>query len=302
MTPYTDHVIITVSPDMLPAAMREMRSIAPDAAHTEDFSDGIYVIRVRQNAVAFLEALARRDPAYIKHAMPVCMFVALSGARGPDLDAIVQGSLACVDLKAGEPFSVQCRFIDVDNVFTTKDVEIAIGERFEAMGAIPTFSDTEVSASDTLRVISVFVRATDCFIGFSTVAQNLNEHCDEYRVLSRKPRLICRAEHKLAEALRKFRVVAQGQYAIDLGASPGGWTYVLALQAEGYGSVVKAALASGVCASICLWEFGDKDSWLEDPNFSYASPDADCTPWDDDLKPKPAHQAIRDAFAARAGA
>ncbi len=63
-----------------------------------------------------------------------------------------------------------------------------------------------------------------------------------------------------------------------------------------YGDVLKAALQSGVCESLCLWEFGDKYSWLEDPYFSFASPDADATPWDDDLKPKPAYDALQQAL------
>ncbi len=67
-------------------------------------------------------------------------------------------------------------------------------------------------------------------------------------------------------------------------------------QAQVYGTVMEAALQSDVCASLCLWEFGDKYSWLEDPYFSFASPDADATPWDDVLKPKPAYVAMQQAL------
>jgi endo-1,4-beta-xylanase len=68
-------------------------------------------------------------------------------------------------------------------------------------------------------------------------------------------------------------------------------------QARVYGYLLKAALDSGVCESVCLWEFGDKYSWLEDPYFSFSSPNSDCTPWDDDLNPKPAYESIRKALA-----
>jgi endo-1,4-beta-xylanase len=64
-------------------------------------------------------------------------------------------------------------------------------------------------------------------------------------------------------------------------------------QAQVYADMLQAALQSGVCESVCLWEFGDKYSWLEDSYFSFASPDADATPWGDALKPKPAYDALR---------
>jgi endo-1,4-beta-xylanase len=68
------------------------------------------------------------------------------------------------------------------------------------------------------------------------------------------------------------------------------------LQGKAYKSIVNVALESGVCESICLWEFGDKDSWLEDPFFSFSSPNSDCTPWDDALEPKPAYFEMRAGF------
>ena len=69
-------------------------------------------------------------------------------------------------------------------------------------------------------------------------------------------------------------------------------------QAQVYVDVVEAALESGVCESICIWEFGDQYSWLEQPWNRYGSPDADATWLDDDLQPKPAYEAVRRALTA----
>jgi 23S rRNA (cytidine2498-2'-O)-methyltransferase len=54
-------------------------------------------------------------------------------------------------------------------------------------------------------------------------------HADQHRRRATQPTLVSRAEHKLAEALEAFDVPlpAAGQ-AMDLGAAPGGWTYLLA--------------------------------------------------------------------------
>lgn len=69
-------------------------------------------------------------------------------------------------------------------------------------------------------------------------------------------------------------------------------------QAQVYVDVIEAALESGVCESICVWEFGDRYSWLEQSWNQYGSPDADPTWLDDDLQPKPAYEAVRRALIA----
>lgn len=71
-------------------------------------------------------------------------------------------------------------------------------------------------------------------------------------------------------------------------------------QAQVYVDVIEAALDSGVCESICVWEFGDRYSWLEQAWNQYGSLDADPTWLDDDLQPKPAYEAVRRALTARA--
>jgi 23S rRNA (cytidine2498-2'-O)-methyltransferase len=228
MNTFLDCVIIVVSPPLIQPALREMQRVVPDAAIVEDLGEGMLIVRVGMQPRAFLATFAQRKPIFVKHAMPIDAHVVLPGARVDARSAVVQACLDRVTLTPGEAFAVQSRMLDVDDLFTAKDIEVAVGSQFEARGAVPYFSDTAVAARDDLRVVSLFVRGRDCFIGDSNIALNLNEHCDEFRVFSRQRRTICRAEYKLLEALRKFRIDARGQHAIDLGAAPGGWTYVLA--------------------------------------------------------------------------
>lgn len=69
----------------------------------------------------------------------------------------------------------------------------------------------------------------------------------------------------------------------------------LAKQAELYADALDACLQSGVCRSFSLWEFGDKYSWTENPQF-HGTANADATPYDDNLEPKPAYYALRDVL------
>ena len=67
-------------------------------------------------------------------------------------------------------------------------------------------------------------------MGFSKSSENINFHCDEARIRSRVGKKeISRAESKLIEALSTFDVdIDSYGKALDLGATPGGWSKVLA--------------------------------------------------------------------------
>lgn len=219
--------IVTATSELQKSALRELNSIASDLRKIRDFKNGVFLVETDSSTQDFIESLVRADPVFVKHIMPVQVEIGLTGQRTADLPTILEGSLRIADVSPGEEFSVQCRRIGNDYDYDAKDVEVFVGSHFESKGAIPVFSDVKVVANDPQKVISGYLFEGNGYIGFSTIRENLNEHCDEYRVFSRHPRSISRAEFKLMEALRKFKLrVPQGR-ALDLGAAPGGWTKVL---------------------------------------------------------------------------
>lgn len=66
----------------------------------------------------------------------------------------------------------------------------------------------------------------------------------------------------------------------------------LATQAAWYGDITKACLAVSRCVGITIWDYTDKYSWI--PGFFPGEGAA--LPWDENLMPKPAYAAIRDAL------
>ncbi|GLW64097.1 beta-xylanase [Actinomadura rubrobrunea] len=66
----------------------------------------------------------------------------------------------------------------------------------------------------------------------------------------------------------------------------------LATQAAWYSDVTKACLAVSRCVGITIWDFTDKYSWIPDvfPGEGAA------LPWDENLRPKPAYDALRVAL------
>ena len=64
-------------------------------------------------------------------------------------------------------------------------------------------------------------------------------------------------------------------------------------QARIYADMLESALESGACRSFTVYNVGDKYSWLENPGAGKRySPNADATPFDDNLQPKPAYFAM----------
>lgn len=88
---------------------------------------------------------------------------------------------------------------------------------------------------------------------------------------------------------------------VDIRNVPGSQEERFASQARIYADSLDACFQSGVCLSFSLWEFGDKYSWCEDPQYGGVS-NADATPYDDDLEPKPAWYALWDVLNGHATA
>ncbi|MGV9345974.1 endo-1,4-beta-xylanase [Streptomyces spiralis] len=66
----------------------------------------------------------------------------------------------------------------------------------------------------------------------------------------------------------------------------------LAEQATWYADLTKACLAVQRCVGVTIWDFTDKYSWIP----GVFAGEGAALPWDEQLRPKPAYQALRDAL------
>ena len=225
---YPQRFITTAAPFLAKNAWHELIQVDIALKPIHQLADGITLIETSMDADTFSKTLLNTDPVFIRHLMPATIALSLSGTREHDLASIPNNTQAICTLATGTKCSVQCRVLGGNGTYNAKDVEVHIGEAFAAAGAIASFSDTRLEVDLTQTIISIFLCNQQAYIGVSTASQNLNEHCDEYRVFSRSPRDVSRAEFKLKEALRKFELSLPGGRALDAGAAPGGWTKVLA--------------------------------------------------------------------------
>ena len=224
----TSKFVITTAPKLQKSALRELKHVSHNLKKICNFKDGIFLAETDMPTSDFTESLVKADPIFVKHIMPVQAEVALTGWKAADLPAILENTEEICKIATDEEFSVQCRRIGTNYEYSAKDVEVFVGSSFAAKGAIPIFSDTKVEVKDLRKIISIFLFFGSGYVGCSTARENLNEHCDEYRIFSKYPREVSRAEFKLKEAIRKFGLNIPWGRALDLGAAPGGWTKVLA--------------------------------------------------------------------------
>ena len=220
--------IATATPELQKTAWGELLAVDVDLRRRRLFKDGVFMVETDWQGLAFAAAVGQADPIFVKHIMPVQRQVELGGEMEADLAALEAAVLELEPLPEGAPFSVQCRRVGPAADYRAKDVEVRIGTRLEALGGVPCFSDMNAQVDPDQQVVSLFLFGGRGYVGCSPAGANLNDHCDEYRIFSRHARSVSRAEFKLLEALRKFRLQVAGGRALDLGAAPGGWTKVLA--------------------------------------------------------------------------
>jgi 23S rRNA (uridine2552-2'-O)-methyltransferase len=65
---------------------------------------------------------------------------------------------------------------------------------------------------------------------------------DEYYKKAKKGSYYSRASYKLLQLNKKFRIIKTGDYVVDLGAAPGGWSQVALEKVGEYGLVVAVDL------------------------------------------------------------
>ena len=164
---------------------------------------------------------------FIQHVAPADLVVAIDGSSA-DVPRLVEATRPLAERITGR-FAVQCRrgahsggSSHAAAQYSTRDVEIAVGEPKEAAGAFVELDEPD-------QVLSIYLGADTAYAGCTPAALNKRALVPQHRRYTATPD-ICRAEHKLAEAIDIWDLgpALAGADALDVGASPGGWSWVLA--------------------------------------------------------------------------
>ena len=221
----TDALIATFDPGFAELALEELHARAPDLTYTT-LADGVVLV-TGVDFFALAAAWQAEPPIFVRHICPAMATVPLTGAA-TDVARLAADVAALADLIDPDlSFSVQTRILAA-TAYKPFDVNTTLADQVAAHTGAPI----NVRAPD--QVVSVVIAASagdtpvQGILGVSPTAFNLSDWAGGMRRFAREPDQISRAEFKLLEALDVFGIELPPRgVALDLGASPGGWTRVL---------------------------------------------------------------------------
>lgn len=215
-------LVLTHHPRFRRAALAEAEAAFGDVSEIERPDQSVTVIETASDDQGLLRA-----SVFVQHVAPGDVVIPLQGSAD-DLDHLVS---ATAPLAAGITgrFAVQCRrgahsggAAHAEAPYSTRDVEIAIGAPIEQAGGSVELDHPE-------QALSVYLGGSTAYAGLSAARLNKRVLVPQHRRYAATPD-ICRAEHKLEEAIDLWGLAAEleGADVLDVGASPGGWSWVLA--------------------------------------------------------------------------
>lgn len=228
----THALIATCDPQFVELAEEELQAVAPGVNTMQVAAPGVLRVVHGQTFDALATYWAQEPPIFVRHICPIHVAGSLRGDE-EDLETLVQYVASDLHEEVAEwaeralPFSIQTRlFAPVDyRPFAVNDAVAALVE--ELTGAPLDVRNPE-------QVLSIVVLANEAtgeleaLLGVSSVAQNLSDWAGGARRFAREDGQVSRSEFKLLEALDVFGIeLLPRSTALDLGASPGGWTRVL---------------------------------------------------------------------------
>ncbi len=228
----TFQYIITFDPDFADLALEELPAADPEAHVERNLAPGVELIAGRRSFSNVAAAWRSAPPVFVRHVCPVHVAPALNGETD-DLERLSQAAAEVIapHVDAQRTFSVQTRLL-ADVVYKPFDVNTRLAETVAAI------TGATVDVRRPQQVISALCAGSigagsdadglTGYVGLSDVQDNLSDWAGGVRRFARDPNQVSRSEFKLLEALEVFQIELPPRgVALDLGASPGGWTRIL---------------------------------------------------------------------------
>jgi 23S rRNA (cytidine2498-2'-O)-methyltransferase len=223
-------VVLTCDAESDGVAWQELRKIfpslpLPDWLDTGDAVQGtIFMVESGVTFDEFAEQIEKNAPVFIRHIAPVHVEMALTGGE-EDIIAFESALPSILTLfDTSKTFAVQSRILGDGKLPYRK---VVLNETLS--NAIELHTGAVMDCREPQQVVSVLCTPSTGYMGLSLTEQNRSAWPGGKHRFKRDEGQISRAEFKLLEAVSVFQLTlpAEGR-ALDIGASPGGWTRLLA--------------------------------------------------------------------------
>lgn len=246
-------LILTADQDFIDLALEETRREASDMAVSAELAPGVLLLDAMAGFWGLAESWRLAPPIFVRHINPVDLVVPLRAAED-DVYALVDSVAEefASTLDEGLPFSVQTRIL-ADLPYRPFDVNRALSNRLQELTAAPLDVRNPIQILSVVCAVplsrgrrqphAVAAGKPVAYAGLSFADYNLSSWAGGERRFAREEGQVSRAEFKLLEALDFFHIELPARgVALDLGASPGGWTRVLRQRRQFVTAVDPAAL------------------------------------------------------------
>jgi 23S rRNA (cytidine2498-2'-O)-methyltransferase len=219
--------IVTAGEGSLDLALKEIVRVDGKVKVAQEFGPGVLLVNGEKSFAEVAVAWQEHPPIFVRHIHPVqSVLYADEGADWRSLlEAAAIGEILPY-LETALPFSVQSR------IFPHAALKpFEVNQQIADVG-VEQFGLT-LDVREPQQVISVTVRSDEgeppiFYLGASLARHNLSDWAGGMRRFAREEGQISRSEFKLLEAIELFDLhLPPRGTALDLGASPGGWTRVL---------------------------------------------------------------------------
>lgn len=217
-----DKMIITCRDEAYDLCHRELKNYDKRIRLDRWIDRGIGAVYIPEDFQTTSDKLRRAELIFLRHIFPLDYLVELNGAKPEESAELKKVREELMErLDKGKTFSAQSR-VQGSADFNHHDINHFFADCYKAEGYT-------LEPKSPQQIISAVATGKALYIGLSTAEENLSAWPGGMRRYAKTEDFISRSEMKLLEALETFDIdLSDARTALDLGASPGGWTKVLA--------------------------------------------------------------------------
>ncbi len=207
-------IIISTQEESKSLCLSEIKSIYKGFKLVKWLDKGVGVGEIDINFIEFSNILKEFNPIYLRHIFEVDYELELTEDT---LNKVIDEYVTKIDIST--PYAIQG--YTIVSKYNKKSINDNILEKLTAKGFV-------CNNQYPKQVISYVVFKDTIYIGFGMAKNNLSNWTLGMRRYQKYENQISRAEFKLLEVLEVFNIdLGKYESALDLGASPGGWSKVL---------------------------------------------------------------------------
>lgn len=235
-----NQAIFTSREEFAKTAKNEVKNLVPSVKFIDWVGDGVGLVEFQSSFKDISGLIRSTPPIFIRHINPVQAVIDINTdsttaqhrlSEKQYINRITQNIKPIIEkIDKDKTFSVQTRIFG--NTIHKTQEQNHIPNKYDINESVSSFvmelTGASLNVKEPQQVLSVVCLNDKVFIGLSDVEDNISDWAGGEKRLAKDKEQISRAEFKLIEAIDIFKLdIPYKKSALDLGASPGGWTRVL---------------------------------------------------------------------------